>query len=318
MADTTIIKPQSMGKRTTRNTEIMLALCKSKSFVVFDRESTHYQPNDHYGKMIELSAVKIVDDRIVDTFDRLINPEMKISAKITELTGIDNEMVADASTYQKVVLDFINFCQGSVLVAHNAMSDIRYVNFFSSKMGIPFDFPYIDTINLCRWIDLKGISKVASTKLSLDEMARKYDVENNEHHRALNDAMVTAKLFIKIKSILHEEIEKYSTVDIPYLYENGSEDKDSKDEYNAKDAQIGKISFWEKQTPNKLYQRIYVRLILKDKTNDIYYDFATKNWAVKNSEFRMTDFDIMTGKIKNHLGLSDENKVYELSTYKKG
>jgi len=95
MTSTTLVKAPRMGARTRRNTELMLSYCNAKSFVVFDRESTHYQPNDFYGKIIELSAIKILDGQVVDKFDTLVNPEMKISSKITELTGITNEMVKD-------------------------------------------------------------------------------------------------------------------------------------------------------------------------------------------------------------------------------
>lgn len=299
-------KPPKMGARTRRNTETMLSYCRAESFVVFDRESTHYQPHDRYGKMIELSAVKIVGDKIVDTFDYLINPEMKISAKITELTGISNEMVKEAPTYQRVVADFINFCEGSVVVAHNALMDIHYVNFYSSKIGIPFDPRYIDTINLCKYVDEKINPAETSLKYNLRDMAEKYGIDNSSHHRALNDAIVTANLFIKLKQILTNEISRrdYYVQEVAAL--------------EAPQARIGSLSYWEKNANNRLYQRIYIRLILDNKVNEVYYDFSTQSWGIKKSEFKIVDFDFMTEKLKQHLKINDEEKVYQISTYKKG
>lgn len=306
MADTPYKKIPQMGERTKRNTEMMLSYCKAESFVVFDRESTHFQPNDHYGKMIELSAVKVVNDQIVDTFDTLINPEIKISSKITELTGITNEMVQDAPTYQQVVIDFLKFCEGSIIVAHNALPDINFVNYFSSKVGIPFQPQYIDTINLCKYIDYKINPAEATTYYNLGGMAEKYGIENDSHHRALNDTIVTAKLFIKLKSILANEIKQRD-----FQYQTSAE-------LDTSDATIGSIGYWEKEIKGKLFQRVYVRLILGDKTNEVYYDFSTKSWGIKRNEFKILDFSIMTKKIKGHLNLLDEKQVYEIGTYKKG
>lgn len=308
MADITpTAKIQKMGERTKRNTEIMLSYCRSDSFVVFDRESTSYQPHEHYGKIIELSAVKIVNDQIVDTFDRLVNPEIKISSKITELTGISDEMVKDAPTYHSVIMDFVKFCEGSVVVAHSAMVDINFVNFFASKMGIPFEPRYIDTINLCKYVDAYINPKEATPKYNLRDMAIKYGIDNDGHHRAMNDTIVTAKLFIKLKSILSSEISK--------------RDMHIQEEMRLEPtkARIGSVNYWEKNiNDKKIYKRVYIRLILEDKVNEVYYDFVTKSWGIKKLEFKMTDFNFMPGKLKEHLRLSDEEKALEVSTYKKG
>lgn len=300
-------KAPKMGKRALRNTEQMLAYCQSNSFVVFDRESTHYQPNDHYGKIIEISAVKIVNGEFVDKFDYLVNPEIKISHKITELTGITNEAVANAPSYKKVVAEFIRFCEGSIVVAHNAMTDINFINFFSSKIGLPFEPKFIDTINLCKYLDQKN--KVVSDSpltYNLKDMADKYGIPNKNLHRAMNDTVVTAKLFLKLKELLKDDI------GITHYEERQLEFDD------VSSAIIGSVNYWEKESANKTYKRIYVRLILKDKTNDIYYDFVDGCWGIKKAEFKMPDLGFMTEKLMQHMKLSDRTKVYEITTYKKG
>lgn len=300
-------KAPKMGARALRNTEQMLAYCQSNSFVVFDRESTHYQPHDHYGKIIEISAVKIVNGEFVAKFDTLVNPEIKISHKITELTGITNEMVAEAPNYKKVVSDFIQFCEGSIVVAHNAMTDIKFINFFSSKIGLPFEPKFIDTINLCKFLDQKN-KVVSDTPLTynLKDMANKYGIPNNSHHRAMNDTMATAYLFLKLKELLKNDISK-------------THHEESRLEFDDISlASIGSVNYWEKELSNKTYKRIYVRLILKDKTNDIYYDFMDGCWGIKKAEFKMPDLGFMTDKLMQHMNLTDKTKVYEITTYKKG
>ena len=307
MTDTALRPAPKMGARTRRNTEAMLALCKARSFVVFDRESTHFQPPDHYGKIIELSAIKIVDGEFVEKFDALVNPEMKISSKISELTQITNDMVANAPTYHKVVSEFISFCEGSVIVAHNAMPDINYINFFSSKLGLPFNPEYIDTINLCKYIDQKNsVRSSEPLRYNLKEMAEKYGIENDNHHRAMNDTKATADLFLKLKEILKEDIERG----------HYKESKLNLDDVSS--AVIGSVNYWEKDINGKLYKRIYVRLILNDKTNDIYYDFVNSCWGIKKTEFKMQDFKFMTDKLKQFMKLTDKDEVYDITTYKRG
>lgn len=300
-------KAPKMGARALRNTEQMLAYCQSNSFVVFDRESTHYQPHDHYGKIIEISAIKIINGEIAGHFDYLVNPEMKISQKITDLTGITNEMVANAPNYKKVVSEFVQFCEGSIVVAHNAMIDIKFINFFSSKIGIPFEPKYIDTINLCKYIDQKNA--VVSDKpltYNLKDMTEKYGIHNEHSHRAMSDTLATKDLFLKLKEILKDDINRM------HYQENKLELDD------VSSAVIGSVNYWEKEITNKTYKRIYVRLILKDKTNEIFYDFMAGCWGIKKAEFKMPDLSFMTDKLMQHLRLNDKNKVYDIATYKKG
>lgn len=309
MTNTTRLVTQKLGDRVMRNTVEMLSYCKAQSFVVFDRESTHYQPHEHYGRIIELSAVKIVDDKIVDTFDMLINPEIAISAKITELTGITKEMVANAPTYQQALPKFIRFCEGSIVVAHNAMLDIKFVNFFSSKIGQPFEPKFIDTMNLCRYLDQKNrVTQEKPFKYNLKIMAEKYGVENNNHHRAMNDAVATAKLFLKLKELLNEDInnkvyiEELSFPQLP----------------DAPLVRIGKISYWEKDVTTRVIQRIYVRLIYKEKIADMFYDFGGKFWSIKSAEFKTPSEEELTTLLMDFTGIKDPVKVYDVLTHKKG
>lgn len=307
MTDTSLRQLPKMGNRAKYNTNLMLAYCNASSFVVFDRESTHFQPNEFYGKIIELSAVKIVDGIIVESFDMLINPEIKISSKITELTGISDEMVVNAPTYKQVLPEFVQFCEGSVVICHNAMPDIKFVNYFSSKLGFPFEPKYIDTISLCKYIDIKsGHVSDGKARYNLKEMTARYGIENNQHHRAMSDTVATAQLFLKLKELLGEDIKK------------GYFEKASLQLEDTSAAIIGSVNYWEKDINSKVYRRIYVRLILDDKTNDLYYDFTDKCWGIKKSEFKMPDLSIMTEKLKSYLHITDTTKVYDLSTYKKG
>lgn len=166
---------------------------KGKSFVVVDIETTglSYVSGD---KITEIGAVRIVDGKIVDKFQTLINPEQKISEEITSITGIDDSMVADKPTFDKILPDFYKYCDGSTIVAHNIEFDYKFIKFMSSKSGYIFKNKGIDTL---------AFSKEVLPRLKNHKLNTVCDYFGIEflHHRALSDAHATAKMFIKLAEV---------------------------------------------------------------------------------------------------------------------
>lgn len=163
---------------------------KKGSYVVFDLETTGLKPDGD--RITEIGAVKIVDGSIVDRFSQLVNPGVHISSYITELTGINNDMVADMPEISEVLPKFREFCSGTVLVAHNAKFDTSFIYANARKLGLFFDNDVIDTLVMSREI----FSGYTSHKLNL--MCERLGVSLENHHRALDDATATAECFVKM------------------------------------------------------------------------------------------------------------------------
>ena len=167
------------------------------TFVVFDLETTGL--SKYQDKITEIGAVKIEDGKITDTFGKLVNPERLISEKITEITGITNEMVANEPTIDLVLKEFLDFSKDAILVGQNADFDIGFVLENCKNLGIKFAPIYMDTLPMARSLfeDMK--------KFSLDKIARKLEIPAFNHHRAVDDATATGQIFIKMFDMIMKE-----------------------------------------------------------------------------------------------------------------
>ena len=170
----------------------------NNSFVVFDLETTGLNSSPVSGNMdriIEIGAYKIENGQICQCFSTFINPQRRLSDEIIKLTGITEEMVADAPTYEDVMPDFFKFCSGSILVGHNiAGFDFKFVDYYCARLGYVLERKIIDTIPLSQEL-LLGLSNY-----KLNTIADKFKITFN-HHRATDDALATAKIFIELIKI---------------------------------------------------------------------------------------------------------------------
>lgn len=164
-----------------------------KTFVVLDIETTgvHYTEGD---KITEVGAVRVVDGKIVDKFQTLVNPGVKISPEITALTGIDDEMVKDAPSFDKVIPDLFKYVDGAYIVAHNIEFDYKFIKFMAKDSGYVFKNEGIDTLAFSRDV-LKGMKNY-----KLNTVCGHFGIEFL-HHRALSDAHATAKLLLELVAI---------------------------------------------------------------------------------------------------------------------
>ncbi len=159
-------------------------------FVVFDLETTGIGATSN--EIIEIGAVRVVNNVITDKFSTFVNPGRPIPYNIQELTSINDEMVADAPSIDKALPDFLEFCGNAVLVAHNASFDTGFIFQKAKDRGINTDFTVIDTVSMSRALlpELK--------KYKLDTVAKTLGVSLENHHRAVDDAGATAEIFVKL------------------------------------------------------------------------------------------------------------------------
>ncbi len=172
---------------------------REDTYTVFDIETTGLSV--HEDKIIEISAVKIKDHQIVDSFDSFVNPEQSLSPFTTRLTGITNRDVKDAETIDKVLPKFKAFFEDTVLVAHNAVFDIAHIDKNLKDLGIfAGPYPHIDTLEIARQFYGDKLKR-----FNLKAVAKHFGVELTQHHRAEYDTRATANIFLHMLADLDKE-----------------------------------------------------------------------------------------------------------------
>lgn len=163
----------------------------SQSFVVFDLETTGLSPQDC--AITELGAVVVENGEIGESYNAFANPGCHIPEKITELTGINDEMVAGAPGQEEAVRKFLAWAGDRVLVAHNAHGfDIRFLKVAAERYGIPFENTYMDTLPLAQALYL-GLHNY-----KLDTIGKYLEIPPFEHHRACDDARALGQIYGKM------------------------------------------------------------------------------------------------------------------------
>ncbi len=168
------------------------------SYVVFDLETTGFSPIKN--KIIEIGAVKVVGGKIVDSFSEFVNPEVPIPYNIQELTTITDDQVKDAETIEQLLPKFLKFCEGCVMVAHNADFDMSFIKHNAEKQGFENYRPtIIDTVAMARML------MPQLGKFTLDNVAKHLEIVLETHHRAVDDATCTGHIFVKFIEMLKEK-----------------------------------------------------------------------------------------------------------------
>ena len=168
----------------------------SDSYVVFDIETTGFSPEKN--RIIEIGAVKVEDGKITDKFSTFINPDVPIPFDIEQLTGINDSMVLDAPRIDIVLPQFLEFCRGCAMVAHNAAFDIGFITYNAHSLGLEFSPTVLDTVALARLL-LPNLNR-----FKLDTVAKAVGVSLENHHRAVDDAGATAEIFVEFVKMLRE------------------------------------------------------------------------------------------------------------------
>lgn len=185
-------------KRIEKGKSIIALL---SDYVIFDIETTGLSSSRD--EIIEIAAIKVRDNKIVDRFNRLVKPDARIDEFITELTGITNEMVADAPSIKQVLPEFMDFIGNGFLMGHNVNFDINFVYDMLEKNGLGvLKNDFVDTMRFAKTI-MPGLSGY-----KLINLADYFNVDASNNHRALKDCVITFEVYQEMKKIA---LEKFDT-----------------------------------------------------------------------------------------------------------
>lgn len=176
------------------------------SYVALDLEMTGLNPK--YDKILEIGAVKVVDGRITDTFNSIVNARVKLTEHVTEITGITREMMEAGMDMSYAVKELIDFCEDYILLGHNIQLDYGFVKKNAVNMGYTFEKKGIDTLKIAR----KFLSHLDSR--SLEYLTKYYKLEHENAHRAYSDALAAKELY---EILVRDYYETNSSAFEPFL-----------------------------------------------------------------------------------------------------
>jgi DNA polymerase-3 subunit epsilon len=171
------------------------------AYTVFDTETTGLDPSGG-DEIVSIGAVRIVNGRLLrhETFEQLVNPRRAVRAESQRVHGISSAMLAGQPVIEQVLPAFHRFAEDTVLVAHNAAFDMRFLQLKEAQTGVRFVQPVLDTLMLSALVHPGH----ADAEHRLEEIARRLGVEVMGRHTAQGDALVTAEVFVKLLPLLAE------------------------------------------------------------------------------------------------------------------
>ena len=180
------------------HTAVFTAPCADDDgVVVFDIETTGLSPTTN--AIIEIGAVHIKDGQEIGSFHTFADPGAPLPYEITRLTGIKETDLTGAPSQKDAVASFLGFARGKPLVAHNASFDVGFIFEACAAGGLPFDHCYIDTLAMARGL----LPKLKNHKL--DTLAEYFGCKDFNHHRAVDDASVTARIYTAMRKMLEKD-----------------------------------------------------------------------------------------------------------------
>lgn len=287
------------------------------NIVILDLETTGFQGPSKGGRIIEIGAVKIENFNIVDKFSTFVNPEMKIPKKITELTGISNDMVKDSPTIWNVIHKLWSFIEGYTVVTHNTAFDWdKYLKFYFEKIGKHPTNDVICTIDKSKKIftDKEKYANKETNRIGhkLIDLCERLNVTLNDAHRAINDCEALADCFLKMYYSYPEyfdDIKDLKGISLDSKYNN---------QVNFK---IHSVNYWEdifdvNTKKERRYRRFYVKLVPENMMEaekcypgTVFFDIDRKSWG--NYDFLYNiDYKYVENMVLLHTGTKNLKELY--------
>ena len=162
-------------------------------YVVLDLEMTGLSAKTD--QIIEIGAIKIKDNAVVEKMECLVNPRCKIPTRVVELTGITDEMVISGRDRDEAIGELLDFLEGQILVGQNVGFDYSFLKQWAVNHKRPFEAKACDTLKLAR------VLLPAEQPKKLENLCQYFGIEREREHRALDDALETWKVFEKLKEL---------------------------------------------------------------------------------------------------------------------
>ena len=167
-----------------------------RQYIAFDIETTGLSP--YSDRIIEIGAVRMRDGQEIDRFQTFVNPGIALEKRTTDLTGITDDHLRDAPSIEKVLPQFMQFVGDSILVAHNADFDTTFVQYACNQLGIDYHLTSVDTLTLSQNLLPR------QAKYTLDAVAKYFKLDDFNHHRAGDDALICGQIYGKLIPLLRE------------------------------------------------------------------------------------------------------------------
>ena len=170
------------------------------TYTVFDTETTGLEPSNG-DEIIQIGATRIVNNRLLrqEVFDQIIDPECPLKPESIPIHGISEDMVRGKPNIDLVLPSFYEFCEDTVLIAHNAAFDMRFLQLKEERTGIRFSQPVLDTLLL------SAVAHPNQESHRLDVILERLGIQIESRHNALEDAIATAEVFLKLVPLLEEK-----------------------------------------------------------------------------------------------------------------
>ncbi|WP_137895309.1 exonuclease domain-containing protein [Ramlibacter sp. 2FC] len=170
------------------------------AYTVFDTETTGLDPSGG-DEIIQVGAVRIVNGRLLrqEGFEQLVDPRRDIPAASLSVHGIVPELLRGRPTIEQVLPAFHAFARDTVLVAHNAAFDMRFLRLKEQAAGLHFDQPVLDTLLL------SALVHPSQESHQLEAIAERFGIGVEGRHRALGDALLTAEVFLRLLPLLADQ-----------------------------------------------------------------------------------------------------------------
>ena len=170
------------------------------TYTVFDTETTGLEPSQG-DEIIQIGAARIVNNRLLrqEIFNQLVDPECPLKPESIPIHGITEDMVRGQPNIDVVLPAFHEFCEDTVLIAHNAAFDMRFLQLKEERTGIKFSQPVLDTLLLSAVVHPNQESH------KLDVILERLGIHIDSRHNALEDSLATAEVFLKLIPLLEEK-----------------------------------------------------------------------------------------------------------------
>lgn len=272
----------------------------SDHFVGIDIETTGFSPNK-FSQIIELSAIRLdnPDSEEFTKLETLVRPVGKIPPKISKITGITDEMVSKVRGFNHLSKELFSFLSDAVIVAHNAMFEQRFLDFYMNYNQLPYTNNYFDTVKAMKLLfpNYKGGNR-------LDAFLELFGMVNENWHNANSDSLLTLIAFNKLRKMYLDHFGIDDPIDYDHFVDN---------DFDPEAWQVTSVNYWEKAYSTKNPKsRLYVRLVSPDKKSfaNIFYDYVIDEWDYNNSLTRNPlDFSEITKEVLKQNNVKSLNEL---------